>query len=144
MTDQQLTEQVKAEMAVHGIVGLTHRQDEALRFLCAYRDQHGTSPTFVEIRDALNVRNISNVARLMDALEERRFIRRLPHRARAIEILIEPPMPVPITAETLSPQLLVRLYAFCRRHGEEPMAVLSDALVLHMDAIESENRGFDA
>lgn len=72
---------------------LTPRQHEAWIFLAAYTREHGYAPSFEEIGAALNLASKSGVSRLVCGLEERGFIRRLPHRARAIEILRMPETP---------------------------------------------------
>ncbi len=70
---------------------LTPRQHQLLRFIHGYVTRHGIAPSFDEMRDALNLRSKSGIHRLMAALEERGYIRRLPHRARALELLRPPP-----------------------------------------------------
>jgi len=70
---------------------LTPRQHELLRFIHAYVTRNGVSPSFDEMRDSLNLRSKSGIHRLISALEERGYIRRLAHRARAIELLRAPP-----------------------------------------------------
>lgn len=70
---------------------LTPRQHELLRFIHGYVTRHGVSPSFEEMRDSLNLRSKSGIHRLISALEERGYIRRLAHRARAIELLRAPP-----------------------------------------------------
>ncbi|SET05446.1 transcriptional repressor LexA [Oceanicella actignis] len=66
---------------------LTKKQRELLAFLHERIEAEGVSPSFDEMKDALKLRSKSGIHRLITALEERGFIRRLPHRARAIEIL---------------------------------------------------------
>lgn len=70
---------------------LTPRQHELLRFIHGYVRRNGVSPSFEEMRDSLNLRSKSGIHRLISALEERGYIRRLAHRARAIELLRAPP-----------------------------------------------------
>jgi repressor LexA len=70
---------------------LTPRQHELLRFIHGYVTRNGVSPSFEEMRDSLNLRSKSGIHRLISALEERGYIRRLAHRARAIELLRAPP-----------------------------------------------------
>jgi len=70
---------------------LTPRQNDCWVFLAKYTEEHGYAPSFEEMADALNVASKSNIHRLLDALEERGFIRRLRHRSRAIEVLRMPP-----------------------------------------------------
>lgn len=66
---------------------LTRKQLELLNFIRARLDAEGVPPSFDEMKDALGLRSKSGIHRLIVALEERGFIRRLPHRARAIEVL---------------------------------------------------------
>ncbi|MEQ8655324.1 MAG: transcriptional repressor LexA [Kiloniellales bacterium] len=66
---------------------LTRKQHELLLYLHDYLEERGVSPSFDEMKDALGLKSKSGIHRLILALEERRFIRRLPNRARAIEVL---------------------------------------------------------
>ena len=66
---------------------LTRKQYELLIFINKYLNEQGVSPSFDEMKDALGLRSKSGIHRLMMGLEERGFIRRLPHRARALEVL---------------------------------------------------------
>ncbi len=66
---------------------LTSKQNELLRFIHERLENNGVSPSFEEMKDALALKSKSGVHRLIGALEERGFIRRLPNRARALEIL---------------------------------------------------------
>lgn len=69
---------------------LTRKQHELLQFLHRHLSQHGVSPSFDEMKDALGLKSKSGIHRLITGLEERGFIRRLAHRARAVEILRMP------------------------------------------------------
>jgi len=69
---------------------LTRKQHELLRFIQIKLEEDGVSPSFEEMKDALDLKSKSGVHRLISALEERGFIRRLPNRARALEILRQP------------------------------------------------------
>ena len=69
---------------------LTRKQQELLAFIDQRLQADGVSPSFEEMKDALQLRSKSGVHRLINALEERRFIRRLPNRARALEVLQMP------------------------------------------------------
>ena len=66
---------------------LTRKQLELLDFIKTRMDLDGVPPSFDEMKEALDLRSKSGIHRLITALEERGFIRRLPHRARALEIL---------------------------------------------------------
>jgi repressor LexA len=66
---------------------LTRKQHELLIFVHERLKETGVPPSFDEMKDALDLRSKSGIHRLIKALEERGFIRRLPNRARALEIL---------------------------------------------------------
>ena len=66
---------------------LTRKQIELLDFIRVQMGADGVPPSFDEMKDALGLKSKSGIHRLITALEERGFIRRLPHRARALEIL---------------------------------------------------------
>jgi repressor LexA len=66
---------------------LTRKQYELLRFINERLKESGVPPSFDEMKDALDLRSKSGIHRLITALEERGFIRRLPNRARAIEVI---------------------------------------------------------
>jgi len=66
---------------------LTRKQLELLDFINKRVSRDGVPPSFDEMKEALNLRSKSGIHRLITALEERGFIRRLAHRARAIEII---------------------------------------------------------
>jgi repressor LexA len=66
---------------------LTRKQFELLRFINERLKESGVPPSFDEMKDALDLRSKSGIHRLITALEERGFIRRLPNRARAIEVI---------------------------------------------------------
>ena len=69
---------------------LTRKQHELIRFIQDRLEETGISPSFEEMKDALDLRSKSGVHRLISALEERGFIRRLPNRARALEVMRQP------------------------------------------------------
>src|SRR5580704_10983520 len=66
---------------------LTRKQHELLMFINQRLAATGVAPSFDEMKDALNLRSKSGIHRLISGLEERGFIRRLPHRARALEVV---------------------------------------------------------
>jgi repressor LexA len=66
---------------------LTRKQQELLLFINQRLAQGGVSPSFEEMKDALDLKSKSGIHRLISGLEERGFIRRLPHRARALEVV---------------------------------------------------------
>ena len=77
---------------------LTRKQYELLRFINERLKEAGVPPSFDEMKDALDLRSKSGIHRLITALEERGFIRRLPNRARAIEVIKLPELAAPAAA----------------------------------------------
>lgn len=69
---------------------LTRKQYELLCFIDQRLKETGVSPSFEEMKEALDLKSKSGVHRLISALEERQFLRRLPNRARALEIMKMP------------------------------------------------------
>jgi len=79
---------------------LTKKQHELLMFINQRLNGTGVSPSFDEMKDALNLRSKSGIHRLISGLEERGFIRRLAHRARALEVIKLPDeVAIPAAAE---------------------------------------------
>jgi repressor LexA len=76
---------------------LTKKQSELLRYIHERLKETGVPPSFDEMKDALDLRSKSGIHRLIMALEERGFIRRLPNRARALEVLRLPESATPTT-----------------------------------------------
>ena len=74
---------------------LTKKQHELLIFINERIQDDGVSPSFDEMKDAFNLKSKSGIHRLITGLEERGFIRRLPHRARALEVLRLPETATP-------------------------------------------------
>ncbi|WP_371346378.1 transcriptional repressor LexA [Ancylobacter sp. IITR112] len=86
---------------------LTRKQHELLLFINERLQRDGVPPSFEEMKEALDLRSKSGIHRLITALEERGFIRRLPNRARALEVvrLPEDTQP-PRLARTFSPNVI--------------------------------------
>jgi repressor LexA len=87
---------------------LTRKQHELICFIQDRLSETGISPSFEEMKDALDLKSKSGVHRLISALEEREFIRRLPNRARALEVLRMPEREgkvVPIRSNAPAPSL---------------------------------------
>jgi repressor LexA len=94
---------------------LTRKQHELLVFIDERLNRDGVSPSFDEMKEALGLKSKSGIHRLITALEERGFIRRLPHRARALEVLKVPEStkpaksaPVRGTERTRGPASVIR------------------------------------
>ncbi|NJO56298.1 MAG: transcriptional repressor LexA [Rhodospirillales bacterium] len=92
---------------------LTRKQHELLMFINRRLHETGVPPSFDEMKDALGLRSKSGIHRLITGLEERGFVRRLPHRARALEILrlptnvvAEPVKVAQLDADSLPPNVV--------------------------------------
>ncbi len=93
---------------------LTRKQHELLLYIHRHLSEQGVSPSFDEMKDALNLKSKSGIHRLITGLEERGFIRRLPHRARALEVTRLPedieragaPAPVSGTGNRFAPTVI--------------------------------------
>ncbi|MCP5074140.1 MAG: transcriptional repressor LexA [Rhodobacteraceae bacterium] len=108
---------------------LTRKQYELLMFIHERLKEAGVPPSFEEMKEALDLRSKSGIHRLVTALEERGFIRRLPHRARALEVVKLP--------DSMAPGLAPR-----KQTGFNP-SVIEGSLGRRRNAEESEstNRG---
>ena len=87
---------------------LTRKQHELICFIQDRLSETGISPSFEEMKEALDLKSKSGVHRLISALEEREFIRRLPNRARALKVLRMPEREgkvVPIRSGAPAPSL---------------------------------------
>ena len=96
---------------------LTRKQHELLLFINRRLNDQGISPSFDEMKEALGLRSKSGIHRLISGLEERGFIRRLPHRARALEV-VRLPDQLGLREEPRPPQL--------RRIGFSPNVIQGD------------------
>jgi len=90
---------------------LTRKQYELLMFIQERLKETGVPPSFDEMKDALDLRSKSGIHRLITALEERGFIRRLPNRARAMEVVrlpdsISPGLSAPRPRGSFSPEVI--------------------------------------
>lgn len=121
---------------------LTRKQQELLAFVHARLQSDGVPPSFDEMKEALDLKSKSGIHRLITALEERGFIRRLPHRARAIEIIrlpeaMErgfaprviagggPPPPRPAAAESVTTGAVLELPVMGRIAAGTPIEAIS-------------------
>lgn len=85
------------------MIGLTPQQNRLLGYLEGYLQQHnGVAPSYEEMAAAVGATSKSSAFRLVIALEERGFIRRLPNRARAIEVVPQHPLHAVPTAALLA------------------------------------------
>jgi repressor LexA len=81
------TAQMRADAPIREAPMLTQKQHDLLLFIHERVQKTGVSPSFDEMKDALDLKSKSGIHRLINALVERGFIRRIPHRARALEVL---------------------------------------------------------
>src|SRR5512147_1544689 len=81
---------------------LTRKQNELLLFINKRLNEAGVSPSFDEMKEALKLRSKSGIHRLITGLEERGFLRRLPHRARALQVLKLPEAMASLTPATVT------------------------------------------
>jgi len=108
---------------------LTRKQYELLRFISERLKESGVPPSFDEMKDALDLRSKSGIHRLITALEERGFIRRLPNRARAIEVIKLPELAAASARRGFTPSVIegnlgkVRSSGTPADEGERPVAV---------------------
>jgi repressor LexA len=94
-------------LATQGLIMLTRKQHELLIFIDRHLKTSGYSPSFDEMKEALNLRSKSGIHRLISALEERGFLSRRHHQARALEVLRLPgesgPTPVLVGGHSAGP-----------------------------------------
>jgi repressor LexA len=111
---------------------LTRKQYELLMFIDQRLRATGISPSFDEMKDALDLKSKSGIHRLITGLEERGFIRRLPHRARALEVTRLPEnagdQPLPAPSKSFSPTVIKGTFANVLPGA--PMAESADAVQL--------------
>ena len=120
---------------------LTAKQHQLLTFIQTRLDDGGVSPSFEEMKDALDLRSKSGVHRLISALEERGFIRRLANRARALEVVrqVEKSSPGrairPVRHELVAPANdVIELPLHGRIAAGQPIEALQDQAVLPVPA----------
>ncbi|WP_298305070.1 transcriptional repressor LexA [uncultured Erythrobacter sp.] len=101
---------------------LTAKQHELIRFIQQRLEETGISPSFEEMKEALDLKSKSGVHRLISALEERGFIRRLPNRARALEVIKNPEdsTPIPRAAPTVAANDAVTQITTATKAAPEP------------------------
>ena len=110
---------------------LTRKQHELLRYINSFLSENGISPSFDEMKEALGLKSKSGIHRLITALEERGFIRRLAHRARALEVLRLPEESVAST-QTTGPRFSASVIRgnFAARATDSTTAEISESLSL--------------
>lgn len=105
---------------------LTRKQSELLEYLTTHLASHDVPPSFDEMRDALGLASKSGIHRLVSGLEERGYIRRLPNRARAIEILRPAGEPSPLANAVAAAADIITLPFLGRIAAGTPIEALSD------------------
>ena len=116
---------------------LTRKQNELLLFINKRLNDGGVSPSFDEMKEALRLKSKSGIHRLITGLEERGFLRRLPHRARALQVL-KLPEAAAMPAPNVTP-LLARSPGMAEgREGFVPQIVRGDRVPLS-GAIQAAN-----
>ncbi|MGY2048876.1 LexA family protein [Methylobacterium sp. JK268] len=100
-------------------MGLTPKALELLRYIGTCVESRGVAPSYREAADALGLESVSGIHRMMQQLEARGHIRRLPHRARAVEVV------QPVHAVTLPPAAEAWLRIASSRAGLEPAAYIA-------------------
>jgi repressor LexA len=101
---------------------LTRKQNELLLFINKRLNEGGVSPSFDEMKEALRLKSKSGIHRLITGLEERGFLRRLPHRARALQVL-KLPEAAAMPAPNVTPLLDARRGMAEAREGFVPQIV---------------------
>jgi len=102
---------------------LTKKQHELLLFIHQHLQSDGVSPSFDEMKEALALKSKSGIHRLITGLEERGFIRRLPHRARAVEVLR---LPNDLQAAGQRTPVATKAPAGDQPHGFAPKVIRGD------------------
>lgn len=83
-TDPALAAEIVRQMSPQPVGGLTPRQRDVLDFIRSHQGEHGVTPTYDEIAAGIGLSSKSGIARMIDGLEERGFVTRLPGRWRSI------------------------------------------------------------
>ncbi|MBB4615603.1 transcriptional repressor LexA [Novosphingobium taihuense] len=109
---------------------LTRKQHELLSFIQVRLEESGISPSFEEMKEALDLKSKSGVHRLISALEERGFIRRLPNRARALEVIRQPDSAVSKPAPAREPAAASAVVTPLRHAAKVAPAPANDVIEL--------------
>ncbi len=116
---------------------LTRKQSELLLFINKRLNDAGVSPSFDEMKEALRLKSKSGIHRLITGLEERGFLRRLPHRARALQVL-KLPEAAAMPAPNVTPLLDSRRSMAEAREGFVPQVIRGERVPLS-GAIQAAN-----
>jgi repressor LexA len=123
---------------------LTKKQHELICFIADRLNESGVSPSFEEMKEALDLKSKSGVHRLISALEERGFLRRLPNRARALEVVKLPeraeakraakPEPAPVRTPPAPANDVIEIPLHGRIAAGVPIEALEGATMLPVPA----------
>lgn len=117
-----------SEGSTSAAYGLTRRARDLLAFIAEYAERNGgIAPSYDEMVAASGLKSKSGIARLLNQLEERGHIHRLPHSARCIEVVRRAPA-APADGFTLSAEQRHRILTLARRYGITPRELVSYAL----------------
>lgn len=113
--------------------GLTERQKETFDAIVAFQQTHGRAPSVRELAGAIGGA-ISVTQWLINQLRDRGHITRIAGRRCSIVVVDDPHAP----QSSLPPRTQALLDAYCRLHGEEPQAVIADAVAIFLDQREAD------
>lgn len=132
-------------------MGLTPRQAECLTAIRSYIAKHGYSPSYADLQQALGCASKSNVVVILRGLQARGHVQWTPYATRSLRLTTPCPLPDPPPragegaehseaggGALLPPDLQERLTRFCAARGEAEHDVIADAVLLHLDALESD------
>lgn len=116
------------------MIGLTRKQAECFDFMTQRKQETGIMPTLQEISDHLGYNSKSRVYGLLESMQERGVIRRLPGKARAVEIVGADPT----TLTFLSPDVRAFLNGYAKAHDTSPETIIAERM---REWAEHEKRG---
>ena len=120
---------------------LTAKQHELIQFIQQRLEETGISPSFEEMKEALDLKSKSGVHRLISALEERGFIRRLPNRARALEVIKQPEASTPagrqVAANAPANDVVSKVTNPPRRRPQPMMSLRSRCMAGSLQVLQS-------
>ena len=134
---------------------LTRKQHQLLTYIDDHLNSNGVPPSYDEMKDALGLKSKSGIHRLITALEERGFIRRLPHKARALEVLKKPQNMIddPPAKESFEPRVVDGTFGQPAAEGSDSTEPAGDTVGLPfygkiaagtpIEALRDNSRSFD-
>lgn len=118
-------------MAAVEAVGLTPRLRDCFTAIEAHIAAHGCAPSLDELKDAIGLKSKGHVIRMVENLEARGWITHQPGKQRTIAIV--PGVTTGAPSYVLPPNIALALRDFCARNGEDPNAIVADAVALFLD-----------